>query len=226
MTSYNISLIDKFAQLIASMRTTGIITDTQVQSDMLLITSINSLNAHDVIEIDNKDYVVFNPTPETFKIYADAIVSNTWTSKAPYFMAGHMVEIANALTLKDNQEQPYSFEKYPLIALITDIPEKRDTFGITAKCRILIMTLTDPNYSTAQREISTFVPVLYPLYNDLMNAIKASRVFSGDVDKHTKTNRYFWGTQLAMMNGKTIMNDHIDAIEIDDLELSIYNHCN
>lgn len=226
MANYNISLIDKFSELIASMRLTGIITGTSVQSDMLLINSVNSLSADDVIEIDDKDYIVYEPTEDSFKIYASSVAETTWTSKAPYFMAGHMVEIANALTIKDQQEQVYSYQKYPLIALITDIPEERTKFGINAKVRLLIMTLTDPNYSTAQREIYTFAPILYPLYEQLISALKQSRTFAGDMDKHTKTNRYFWGTQLAMMNGKTIMNDHIDAIEIDDLELSIYNHCN
>jgi hypothetical protein len=193
---------------------------------MLVITSVNNLKADDVVEIDNKDYVVYLPTANSFKIYASTIVGTTWKNKAPYFMAGHMVEIANALTIKDNQDQVYSYQKYPLIALITDIPEERTKFGITAKVRIIIMTLTDPNYSTSERELNTFAPILYPLYDQLLNALKVSRVFNGDIDKHTKTNRYFWGTQLAMMNGKTIMNDHIDAIEIADLELSLYNQCN
>jgi hypothetical protein len=47
-----------------------------------------------------------------------------------------------------------------------------------------------------------------------------------DVLVHKKTDRSYWGTQQAGGAGKNMLNDFVDAIEIENLELQInYKNC-
>jgi len=227
----NISIVTLFGDVVNSIRKHGVIT---AKSPILgpyvkgikLITQ-NTLSNNDVVKIGGVDYVVEKVTPTEFSIVYSGIdfPFTTWAAKAPYYIHGHMLEVANRLTKLDDSTQLYNFQKYPLIILVQDFPERRDRVKpVTATLRILLVTKTERELLSEQRYAASFIPVLYPLYGDLLRALKASKVFGGNM-QHTKTDRLFWGTQMAQSNGANILNDHIDAIELSDFEVTINSQC-
>ena len=147
-------------------------------------------------------------------------------SGAPYYMHGHPLEILNTLSAKDNNKD-WKYKKYPLIALFQDfteaIGENMNNQGET-ELNIVICMQTSPDYTSAQRYDKKFRPVLYPLYDLLIKHIEASKWFVNvgpGLVPHDKTDRLFWGKAGLYGKEGNIFNDHIDAIEIDNLSLSL-----
>jgi len=146
---------------------------------------------------------------------------------APFYMYGHPIEIINTLMEKE-KSGTLKFKKYPLIALFQDFEEdKGEEQSINARVslNIVIAVMTDPDYRSEDRYTNTFKPVLYPLYNKLLEKIAASGYFQvapGNI-RHRKIDRVYWGRTGLYGNEGNIFNDYIDAIEIENMELSIYN---
>jgi hypothetical protein len=145
----------------------------------------------------------------------------------PYFMYGHPIDITRQLQLKDlNEDQKY--EKYPLICLLLDLQEKHKqkvNYEYSVSPTVLILAETDINYTSEQRTISTFKPILYPIYLELINAITDSSHLIIDGDPvFTKTDKYFWGKEGIKMRGYDglIFNDHLDGIQLDFEDLKVY----
>ena len=150
----------------------------------------------------------------------------TLASDEPYFMHGHPLEILNTLSEKD-RHSTYKFKKYPLIALFQDftesIGENMNSQGETS-LNIVICTQTSPDYTSEQRYDNVFRTVLYPLYDLLIKHIEASKWFVNvgpGLVPHDKTDRLFWGKSGLYGNEGNIFNDNIDAIEIENLSLSM-----
>lgn len=145
----------------------------------------------------------------------------------PYYMFGHRLEIANTLTEKENSQ--YKYQRYPLVALRLDMVEENNNGVIHVKLNMAVMTKTESNLTAHQRSEQVFKPVLYPLYDKLIEALRASGIFfwpgNLKVPVHTKVDRYYWGTQATEGNVKNIFNDPIDAIELIDLTLNKKLNC-
>ncbi len=143
----------------------------------------------------------------------------------PFYMHGHPLEIINILAQKDNHAT-HKFNKYPLIALFQDFTEtmgENQSVQSTADLNIVIATNTSPDYSADERYDNTFRTVLYPLYDLLLEHIDGSGWFSNGVGlvPHDKIDRLFWGRQGLYGNEANIFNDWLDAIEIQNLSLSL-----
>lgn len=148
----------------------------------------------------------------------------------PFYMPGHPVEIENRLKEK-NKDRVNMWLKYPLITLITDIPEVHRGDMVDFTMTLGIVTFTDRKYNTEQRLDNVFLPVLYPLYDLFFLKLRESGLFvwSGNQEKpeHTAIDRYYFGSEAAKNNEALIFSDPLDAIEIADLKLSCYlNQCN
>jgi hypothetical protein len=145
---------------------------------------------------------------------------------AVHYEHGHPLEIIN--TLRGMGKTPaYDPLKYPLIALFQDIDEKKGTgtqFESEVSVNIIIAMLTDPNRVASQRLSCNYIPVLYPLYVLLMESIAKSGYFycySISDLPHTKTDRMYWGKKGLYGSDGNIFGDYIDAIEIQNLQLTI-----
>ena len=147
------------------------------------------------------------------------------TEGMPYYIDGHPQEINLRLTEK-SKDSTTKYKRYPLIALRLDTTE--EVYGRLHhfKLNIGIFAYTDKNYTSAQRKELVFKPILYPLYYEFLRQLKLSGWFtwpptSLDVPKHTKVDRYFWGTGTENGNTKNIFSDPLDAIEILNLEVNL-----
>lgn len=146
-----------------------------------------------------------------------------------YYQFGHPSEILDNLRAI-TQDPTKPDQKYPLIALFTDYEEQQgNTPGIESNVslHLIIATLTSPHYMASERAIITFKPILEPIYDALKQCVLDSGYYQNNRFKCRKINRFYWGKNgLYDMSGN-VFEDMIDAIEIQNLELSViqYQNC-
>jgi len=145
----------------------------------------------------------------------------------PYFIFGHPVEIAKRLSLKD-QNAVDKFRKFPLIALLTDITESHDLPQLkdyVVNFTAIIVTNTNKNYKSVERYTNVFKPVLYPIYEKLIQKMEESSYihFKGNVT-HNKIDRLFWGAEAVNGNTGLIFNQYLDAIQLNFTNVRIVNN--
>lgn len=120
----------------------------------------------------------------------------------------------------------YKSVKYPLIALYTPIEEYKSdpNYYCKASVGMIIAVSTSKNYSNEQRLEASFVTMLRPIYDVLMNQIllceKLDFGYSNHVS-HTYTENYVFGRRGALDSDGKELEEKIDAIEIKTLELKI-----
>lgn len=159
-------------------------------------------------------------------LIADSTIDFGTVPKKLYFMHGHPKEIVAVLQSYTNSPAKKN-QKYPLVALFRDIKEKvnQQQYGLasTFKCRIVICTLTDPNLRADDREQRNFIPILLPIFEELLYQLSISAEFGTPTIEEMeveKWDRYFWGSQAV---DKNILNDYIDAVEIESITLKNLN---
>ncbi|GIV35399.1 MAG: hypothetical protein KatS3mg031_2934 [Chitinophagales bacterium] len=145
------------------------------------------------------------------------------SNQFPYYMYGHRLEIANRLLEKD-QDKVQKYQKYPLVALRQDFEEQHSNGIVTYVLNLAILEYTDKNYTAEQRYENVFKPILYPLYEGLIIAMRQSGFFWPGfmgIPPHTKIDRPYWGVQFSEKNARNIFNDPLDAIEIVNLKVNL-----
>lgn len=146
-------------------------------------------------------------------------------AKPIYYTYGPFKEIVEkmaAMAKHPDADKP----RYPLIALITDIPEKKgETTAIysEANCQLLIATFTDKNLYAEDRTAGNFKTYLYPIYQEFLAQMHAHSGLDTDDEReiaHDKFDRYNFGRSQAFIEGNA-GTDFIDAIEIQNLILRV-----
>ena len=194
------------------------------------------------MRLNNISNVIEFPSPEAaietiVKNTEAAIIANTalnWGTlpKKVYFIYDTPKQVVKTLQELTNSTGPYKNMKYPLVILFEDIKQslRQGMNGLTSsfKARIVICTLTDPNYRAPQRDIENFNPILIPIAQELLRQFSLSKVFSmpGVNDMGTESlemyKRYSWGSVEV---DKNILNDYIDAIEFPGISLNLKTIC-
>jgi hypothetical protein len=215
---------DIIGEVVDKMRYTGSYTATDSNGITTVISFRHPINELEWVKIDNKDYRVIESDQDTFKIKGTIPASGTWKALAPYYMYGHRLEIAGTLTEMSN-DKVYKYQKYPLIALRLDISEKTNKYFREAKINAAIMEFTNQKYKAEQRYREIIIPILYPLYQRFLVALKKYGYLNDlGIPEHIKIDRPFWGTQYSEGNAKNIFNDPIDAVEMIDLKIKVINN--
>jgi hypothetical protein len=125
--------------------------------------------------------------------------------------------------------------KYPMIYVVQDFVEHRGKLaGVYAdlSLQVLVCHQTEDDYKITDRYTNVFKPVLYPIYYSFMKNLALSNMTfpsSPDLIAHDKWDRSFWGTSKVVGSGGTdrsVLNDFVDAIDIQNLQLKIdYQPC-
>lgn len=141
------------------------------------------------------------------------------------FIHGTWLHIRERLTAMDSSKYVKN-EKYPLVALIHDFQEK-----VTAGAKymdidvtLLICTTTTGDMYSEDRYTNNYLPILYPIYAELMEQIKRSKSFVGymkSAPEHTKVDDLHMGTDSEDGNGGYKLPDKLDGIWIKNLSLTI-----
>lgn len=151
---------------------------------------------------------------------------------AVHYDYGHLLEIVETLSQKTTAGGDFAYKKYPLVALLLDVPEEHGReIGVYAKYRlhIIIARGTKPTFKAPERDEYNFRPVLMPIYLEFIRQLKASKAFS-ILDEYSipneKINRYYWGRDGLAGKEGNVFNDWVDCIEIKNLELKLnINYC-
>lgn len=137
----------------------------------------------------------------------------------PFFHYGTTLNMINELLDKDNAH----VDKFPLIYLSQPFTEDYNTDSMSvlynATVEIFIINHTNPNYTISDRYSEVFDPILYPIYESLMNNLTHYRGFMFDLKTpptHSKEDLPHWGNGQA-----NFVNDLIDAIHITNLIIPV-----
>lgn len=189
------------------------------------LTGVYEIADHEAIFVDEilKDLVENKVSPLILATLqeADPLITGV------YFQHGHMKEIIATLELlakdPDNRDK-----RYPLVALARDFPENNGALvGIYSQPQevLLICTPTVASYDADQRKEKSFKPILYPIWLELYRQMDLSGRFmtKGDGQQnYTQIDHYFWGRESIAGAQANIFNDWIDCIEIQKLNLKLY----
>ena len=147
-----------------------------------------------------------------------------------YYQFGHPLEIVENLKAM-SADPAQAAGKYPLVALFADYTQKKGNIGYAeVTLHLIIATLTDVNYTASDRAANTFKPILYPIYDALMEQIARSGYYMGAQPgkiTHNKTDRFFFGRNGLYDEDGNVFNDAIDVIDVENLELKVHtqNNC-
>lgn len=174
---------------------------------------------------------------ETALIADSTVVFPVGVPKKVYFMQGNIKEV-NAKLTKLTQSPDHKGKKYPLVILFRDIKEdlSESQYGYQTEfnAKIAIITLTQATYDTEQREQNTFMPILIPVFQELIDQIRLSSAFGMPTVEQMRIEKYdcyFYGSGLAASaaergNDKNLFNDFVDAIDVQNISLKLNNICN
>jgi hypothetical protein len=227
-----VNLIDTIDNIIDSMRITGTYSAIY-DGEYSILTTNNSFIIDDTIIVNAVNYVIKEATPTTLKVKGDVSGFTEWKNAAPYYDKGHILEIANTLTSKDQDARNTGLQKYPLFILaldITGIPNKTLRTIDYNNVSILIVNKTESSYKVNDRREHNFTPILTPLYEQFINKLSHSRLTNNGESipfiAHEATDRYFWGSDenKNSITGKNILNDYLDAIDIRKLNIKVINN--
>lgn len=149
------------------------------------------------------------------------------------YQYGHFRELIQTLAQWDT-DPSLRTQKYPMIYLLQDFKESRGRgAGIYAdvSLNVIVCHQTDQTYKVTDRMTKVFKPVLYPIYYSLIKQLTKNNLTfaaSPDLVPHDKWDRSFWGTGQISTGGtdKMMLNDFVDAIDIQNLQLKIdYQPC-
>lgn len=166
---------------------------------------------------------------DDIKTVVDAMKAGSIATNPPFYQWGRRAEIAAILAAMDKQVDRKN-QKYPVVALILDTDEKVEALT-QWDLTIVIATISKTTLTSKERYDTTIRPILVPLYEQFLQALKRSGLFSwtGSTQHyppHVRTIRPYWGTPSAEKNDRLILEDPLDAIEITDLKINSTNKPN
>ena len=220
-------IVDIIADVVASMKVPFTITHMSPTTGGFIITVDRDFPLYNLGK-----YVTFTTVDGSSELLCDAIDGNairvqskageyntpvSVTPTAPMFLHGHPRDIVAQL-----QELVHNEKRFPLIAMFEPFEETVSTDSyVEAKLDFVICNLTKPDYHSPQRYDFNMRPVLLPLKDLFIEALK-SYVKPLNYKKQlsfTAINQTYWGKQGLYGSEGNIFNDHIDAIELKNVDL-------
>ena len=144
--------------------------------------------------------VVFNCNP------CDNVLSvgtNTWYNKAPYFYFGTKEEILRRLSDKENTLKRSEQLKYPAIFLEMPFVENGFSDNPEVDLSIIFANITDANWTYTQRYENNLIPIVYPLIEQFIKAVKQANTVAA-YEFTEKIDAPFYA------NANVIANDFLD----------------
>jgi len=114
-------------------------------------------------------------------------------------------------------------ERYPMLLFITsDKVEKVDvnpSLHTDYPLHLVIINITDKSYSTQKRLDNNFIPILYPLYDSLITALRPHSKNPYSELPHDKVDHFYYSASTAEEANK--LAEYLDAIELTGLNILI-----
>lgn len=137
------------------------------------------------------------------------------------YLYGVPLEINKILTQWSASEE-FGPKKYPLIAVFQPFEEqsgKEAGLASIDRVRIIIAGLSNAEWTTQDRYAYNFKPILYPIYEELLNQIYFDNRISSLSRQleHLKIDWPFWDDG----KNKNPFNDKLDIIELKNTKLNV-----
>jgi hypothetical protein len=125
----------------------------------------------------------------------------------------------SALEMLRNYDKIPAKSGLPFILLLLPLTESTGRVFTTVNCSFVLGTVTKKDYSTDERQVTTFTPILEPIYQKFEKLIRGGShtIKSNARQNIEKINQYYWGQD------STILENYIDCIEVRNIELQILN---
>lgn len=151
-----------------------------------------------------------------------ALESRPTDPHSVYFDFGHHEEVLKQLIYKE--QNPGKPQKYPLIWLVTPFAEERDQLHIygVATLHFVIAHYTSNTYSMPERRDNVFLPILYPVYHELLKQLKLSQSFVtvGQLSQIKTDIQY-----AKVDEGRNLFNDFVDVVDVKNIKIQVKNIC-
>lgn len=163
---------------------------------------------------------------EIVRIVSDNLkytISDELAGMPIYFKHGSWMEIEKQL-MEDTQGRVTRNQKYPLVILIHPVNEKmnKERNASSINCDVLIVTDSEINKSVDDREADNFIPILYPIYSELLQQIQDSTLYMNySTLNHTKKDLYHLGQESTNGNIKYKLPDALDGVALLGLEFDL-----
>lgn len=136
------------------------------------------------------------------------------------YQYGHIEELN--ITLKEYENGSNYDKKFPMIWLAEPFDTQKGYPALHGICDpdIFIFHKTEKQYKAKERMQKVYVPVIYPIYDELLRQIVKSVMFDHTDPsqiKHTIRKGYYWDEQ------QKIFNSTVDCLRISKLELRLFN---
>ena len=130
------------------------------------------------------------------------------------------------VTLKEFENNPTKFDKkFPMIWLAEPFDTVKGEPELHGICDpdIFIFAKTKKEWKASKRMTEVFIPVIYPIYNELLKQIVLSTMFDhidASMIKHTLRKGYYWDEQSK------VFNSDVDCLRIRGMGLRLFNKQN
>jgi len=137
------------------------------------------------------------------------------------YQYGPFLEVCETI-MQMTKSDATEVKKYPLVCLVFPFTENSDgkVVGIdqNTPIRLIVATYSNNTDKTATRYAKNFIPILYPIVDELLEQFDNDPRFlfeSKDLINHTKTDYPFYGGQTdADLQKANMFGDYCDAIEL------------
>ncbi len=99
------------------------------------------------------------------------------------------------------------------------------TEGVCTIGEIIIATKTDPLFRAEVRDEQSFKPILLPIYREFYWNLKSGIARAVLVKEGTVRQHYSYGKEGIYGYDGSILPDYIDAIELNNFQIRIFNKC-
>lgn len=143
------------------------------------------------------------------------------------FQPAYILEVIQTLG-ENNKTDGYSGKNYPLVMMV----EEQEMHGLNGYAgdwagTIAICWPTEKNYKWDDRYTMSFEPVLYPIYEELIEQISRHQmlVIAGGWEgvRHIKSDKPYWGAGAFRDGEGNVFTDPVDTILISNLKFSLNN---
>lgn len=145
----------------------------------------------------------------------------------PFYEYGHPLQIFNTLVEK-TQSGEWKYKKYPLIALYQTFSETRRRRGVTyviPEITVMLMTDTKDTFRSNNRYDNTYLPILHPIRDLLIDRMNYSRLINFD-SEYTSEDLIHWGTENYYAVTQNEGHGYLDALELKFRNVLVHGSCN
>jgi hypothetical protein len=217
------------AEIVDSIRDTSTITGVVADGVYFRYTADNSLSKNDFISITDdttthENIKILEADSTSFVIKTEYSTANIFKANAPYFDHEKAQREAEILTNKGKKGHTVAWQRFPLVYLehpyTTDRENNILSYSLPFNLRLLNNTKSE--YYSDDRFDKNYYPILFPIYEDIINAMAESKYFAENDPyyiAHSKTNQ-------LNLDGNPFP-DKLDGvlIEFSDIEINALRAC-